>query len=102
MRSTRPLLRLGIVAAGLSLAGCAPGFGPGLQLGLSPSGSLSLAPGSCFLTSAGYAVPPGMSRTAAPFSAMNRISQVQSRFSLGHADVRTRMESARRIAGGDC
>ncbi|HEV2146609.1 MAG TPA: hypothetical protein VGR37_04265 [Longimicrobiaceae bacterium] len=102
MRSTRRLFRLGAVAAGLALAGCAPTFGPGLQLGVNPMGDVSLGTGSCFLTGSGYAVPHGMSRTAAPFSVLNRISQIQARFSLGHSDVRSRMESARRIASGDC
>ncbi|MEW5927987.1 MAG: hypothetical protein AB1941_10905 [Gemmatimonadota bacterium] len=105
MRPVQRLLRFGAVAAGLSLAGCAPGFGmgPGVQLGLEPTtGQLSLAPSSCMLTGSAYGTQ-GLSRMGnSAFAFAPRIARLQSRFSLGHADRAVQMESWKQVATGSC
>lgn len=104
MRRTEKLFRLGAVAAGLSLAGCAPGFGtgPGIRLGVDPTGGASPGASSCFLTGAGSA-PYGMSRTAnGALSFAPRIARIQALHSHQHADVRVRRESWKQVASGDC
>jgi hypothetical protein len=104
MRPVQRLLRFGAVAAGLSLAGCAPGFGmgPGVQVGLSPGGQLSMGSSSCLLNGSAYGVQ-GMSRlSGSAFSFAPRIARLQSRFSLGHADRTMQMESWKQVAAGGC
>ena len=105
MRILKRFAGLGALAAGLALAGCAPtfgGLGPGLQLGITPSGSLSLGASSCALLGSGYAVPHGMSRTAAATSAIASIQEIQARYQLGFSDVRVQQQRWKRLAGGDC
>jgi len=104
MRPVQRLLRFGAVAAGLSLAGCAPGFGmgQGVQVGLSPTGQLGAGPSSCLLTGSAYGTQ-GMSRLGnSAFAFAPRIARLQARFALGHADRAVQRESWKQIATGSC
>lgn len=104
MRPVQRLLRFGAVAAGLSLAGCAPGFGmgPGVQVGMSPGGQLSMGSSSCLLNGSAYGTQ-GMSRLSnGAFSFAPKIARLQARFSLGHADRSAQLESWKQIAAGGC
>jgi hypothetical protein len=104
MRPVQRLLRFGAVAAGLSLAACAPGFGmgPGVQVGVSPAGQLSLGSSSCLLNGSAYGTQ-GMSRLSnSAFSFAPKIARLQARFSLGHADRTAQRESWKQIAAGGC
>ena len=104
MRPVQRLLRFGAVAAGLSLAGCAPGFGmgQGVQVGLSPGGYMSMGSSSCLLSGSAYGVQ-GMSRLSnSAFSFAPKIAKLQARFSLGHADRAAQMESWKQVAAGGC
>ncbi len=104
MRPVQRLLRFGAVAVGLSLAGCAPGFGmgPGVQVGMSPAGQLSMGSASCLLGGSAYGTQ-GMSRLSnSAFSFAPRIARLQARFSLGHADRSVQRESWKQVATGGC
>ena len=104
MRPIQRVLRFGAMAATVSLAACAPGFGTGngVQVGMSPAGQLSLGPSSCLLNGSAYGVQ-GLSRTAnSAFSFAPRIARLQARFSLGHADRSVQLESWKQVAAGGC
>jgi hypothetical protein len=105
MRPVQRLLRFGAVAAGLSLAGCAPGFGmgPGVQVGLTPTnGELSLGSSSCMLTGSAAGVQ-GMSRlSGSAFSFAPKIAQLQARFSMGYSDRSAQLARWKQLAAGGC
>jgi hypothetical protein len=105
MRPVQRLLRFGAAAAGLSLAGCAPGFGmgPGVQLGLEPTtGQLGLASSSCMLTGSASGVQ-GMSRlSGSAFSFAPKIARLQARFSMGYSDPSAQLARWKQLAAGGC
>ncbi len=101
MRSTQ-FLRLGAVAACLSLGACAPSVSlGGVGVGLGPSGRMDMGVASCFLGAAGGT--QGMSRTAnSAFSFGPRVARIQARYSFMHADRSLQRESWKGIAAGGC
>ncbi|HEX7239147.1 MAG TPA: hypothetical protein VF263_02685 [Longimicrobiaceae bacterium] len=91
------LLRVGAVAAGVSLAaGCAPvlGMGGGRSL-------LNLEYTSCPLVG-GSPAAMGMSRASTLASFIPRIQRMQARNNFGYNDVRVQDAKMRQIASGDC
>jgi len=109
MSSTRRLLGLGLVAATMGFAGCAPvastwGNGPGLQLGISPGGTLNLFNSQCSLMgSPSYGSPFMSSSNAASvvMARMQQVNQIQAKFQLASVGAQSR-ESWKAIAGGGC
>ena len=106
MRSVKKLLGLGVVTTVLTLTACAPvastwGSGPGLQLGISPTGNLSLLNSQCSFMSAPSGSPFMGSASAARvvMSRMQRVSQLQAKFQLASVGAPNR-EAWKSLAAG--
>lgn len=109
MRTIAKLFGLVLVAATLTLAGCAPvasswGMGgPGLQLGITPTGHVNLFNSQCSLMGSpgnGSPLDRTASAAAVAMSRMQQVSQTQAK--LSSAQVGSSMASWKRIAGGGC
>lgn len=95
------ILRLCAVASVLALAGCAPGFGPGLQIGISPGPGLHVSAASCSLLGTGTAEAM-FSRSVAFERAQRFMQMARAKSSLAAYDPQAQMQSWKRLAAGGC
>lgn len=101
-RKSRRLLSL---AAGISIAGCAPvTFAPASGFGISLNRSLDLNISSCSLLGlSSHAARAGItSPTALMGTTRNQVAEIQSRYKAGSNWARKDMSSWRKVATGDC
>ena len=98
------LARASLAAALLTLGACAPSFGPGVGITLSPGGDLSVASSACSPLSAEplQAGAPRAAAAARVFSVRSLISSIHSRYALGLRTPHMRLEESKRIVAGGC
>jgi hypothetical protein len=101
---TTKSLRLSALSCGLILAGCAPSFGPGVQMGLGPTSGLEIANASCSLSGGQNSALPftRLSTSASAFGVMQKINAIQAKYTMGMQDVRAQSEGWKRLAKGEC
>lgn len=111
MRSMKKMLGQSVTVAMLTFAGCAPAAstwhaGPGIQVGLSPSGKMSLSNSQCSLMATpGVEGSPLARNTSAASTVMARMQQVariQWSFLLADLPMAARMDTWKAIASGGC
>jgi hypothetical protein len=101
MNIGRNLLRLCGIGAVLVAAGCAPTFGTGLEVGLTPGGWLHVGTASCsFLGS--RAPGTAFSSTAQITNQFRQIQAIQARYQLGSQTPQAQMQGWKRLAEGGC
>ncbi len=96
-------LRFFAVASTLALAACAPSFGPGLQLGVSPgTGRLHFGTSSCSFL--GQAASPfaRFSNTASAFAPLKQVENIHAQYAPGFSDVRAKTARWKQLATGEC
>jgi len=101
MPKASSLLRLGALACGLALAGCAPTFGPNLQYGSSPGIRLGIRSASCAMTGTG--IPEARFSSSLGFEvARQQMNAIQAYFSPLRNDPTVQMQTWKRLAAGGC
>lgn len=101
MPKVSSLLRLCGLTGGLALAGCAPSFGPNLQLGSAPGLRLGITSANCAMMGTG--IPEARFSSSVGFEAARQhMNAIRAAFSPFRNDPQVQLQSWKRLASGGC